>query len=80
MDVTHRVGATPLQALGFMLILATIGAGLTGQVGAARLLFGIEHDDVVPRRLTLPYLDPERNTPTRDVWLIGIVAYIGTCC
>lgn len=78
MDVTRRVGGPLLfQALGIVLILACVGAGLTGQVGAARLLFGMGRDNVVPRKL-FAYLDPKRNTPTRNIWLIGIVAYIGT--
>jgi putrescine importer len=78
MDVTRRVGGPLLfQALGLVLILSTVGAGLTGQVGAARLLFGMGRDDVLPRKL-FAYLDPKRNTPTRNIWLIGIVAYIGT--
>jgi amino acid transporter len=78
MDVTRRVGGLLLfQALGITLILATLGAGLTGQVGAARLLFGMGRDNVLPRKL-FAYLDPKRNTPTRNIWLIGIVAYIGT--
>ncbi len=77
MDVTRRVGGTPLfQALGIVLILATVGAGLTGQVGAARLLFGMGRDNVLPRRV-FGYLDPMSNSPTRNIWLIGIVAYIG---
>jgi len=78
MDVTRRVGGPLLfQALGIVLILACVGAGLTGQVGAARLLFGMGRDNVVPRKI-FAYLDPKRNTPTRNIWLIGIVAYIGT--
>jgi amino acid transporter len=78
MDVANRVGGPLLfQALGIVLILAAVGAGLTGQVGAARLLFGMGRDNVVPRKL-FAYLDPTRNTPTRNIWLIGIVAYIGT--
>lgn len=78
MDVTRRVGGPLLfQALGIVLVLATIGAGLTGQVGAARLLFGMGRDNVLPRKL-FGYLDPRRNTPTRNLWLIGIVAFIGT--
>jgi putrescine importer len=78
MDVTRRVGGTPLfQALGIVLILATVGAGLTGQVGAARLLFGMGRDKVLPPKL-FAYLDPRRHTPTRNIWLIGVVAYIGT--
>jgi putrescine importer len=77
MDVTRRVGGPLLfQALGIVLILACVGAGLTGQVGAARLLFGMGRDNVVPRKI-FAYLDPKWNTPTRNIWLIGIVAYIG---
>jgi putrescine importer len=78
MDVTRRVGGPLLfEALGIVLVLATIGAGLTGQVGAARLLFGMGRDNVLPRKL-FGYLDPKHNTPTRNLWLIGIVAFIGT--
>lgn len=78
MDVARRVGGPVLfQALGVVLILATVGAGLTGQVGAARLLFGMGRDNVLPRK-SFAYLDPKRNTPTLNIWLIGILAYIGT--
>ena len=63
MDVTRRVGGPLLfQALGIVLILATIGAGLTGQVGAARLLFGMGRDNVVPRS-SLPTLTPSETRP-----------------
>jgi len=78
MDVTRRVGGPLLfQALGVILILACMGAGMTGQLGAARLLFGMGRDNVLPRRI-FAYLDPKHNTPTRNIWLIGIVAYVGT--
>lgn len=78
MDVASRVGGPLLfQALGFVLLVASLGAGLAGQVGAARLLFCMGRDDVLPRKL-FGYLDPKRNTPTRNIWLIAIVAYIGT--
>jgi len=78
MDVTRRVGGPILfQALGVVLILSCVGAGMTGQVGAARLLFGMGRDNALPRRF-FGYLDPKFNTPTRNIWLIGIVAYVGT--
>ena len=78
MDVTRRVGGPTLfQALGVVLILSCVGAGMTGQVGAARLLFGMGRDNALPRRF-FAYLDPKLNTPSRNIWLIGIVAYIGT--
>lgn len=34
-------------------------------------------DKVFPHRI-FAYLDPRHNTPIRNVWLIGCVAYIGT--
>ena len=78
MDVSRRVGGPLLfQGLGVILILACMGAGMTGQLGAARLLFGMGRDNVLPRRI-FAYLDPKHNTPTRNLWLIGIVAYFGT--
>lgn len=77
MDVTSRVGGPILfQALGIVLLLASLGAGLTGQVSAARLLFCMGRDDVLPHKL-FAYLDTKRNTPTRNIWMIAIVAYIG---
>ena len=77
MDVTARVGGPLLfQAMGLLLFVANVGAGLTGQVGAARLLFGMGRDNVLPRRI-FSYLDPKRNTPTINIWLIGILAFVG---
>lgn len=34
-------------------------------------------DNVLPRK-PFAYLDPKRNTPTLNIWLIGILAYIGS--
>jgi len=78
MDITQKVGGPLLfQALGIVLILSCMGAGLTGQVGAARLLYGMGRDNVLPRRI-FGHLHPKHLTPSRNVWMIGIVAYIGT--
>ena len=49
---------------------------MTGQLGAARLAFAMGRDNVLPRRL-FAYLDPKYNTPSRNIWLIGFMAYIG---
>ena len=76
-DVTRRVGGVVLfQAMAFLLVIANIGAGMTTQVGAARLLFGMGRDSVIPRRF-FSYLNPERNTPSNNIWLIGVLAYLG---
>ena len=76
-EVTGRVGGIWLfQAMAILLVVANIGAGMTTQVGAARLLFGMGRDNVIPRRF-FAHLHPERNTPNRNIWLIGILAFAG---
>ena len=78
MDVTRRVGGNWLfQATVVLLTIANIGSGLTGQVGAARLLFGMGRDSVLPKRF-FAYLDPKRNTPTFNIVLIGILTFAGS--
>jgi putrescine importer len=78
MDVTRRVGGMWLfEATVLLLAIANIGAGLTNQVGAARLLFGMGRDNVLPKRF-FAYLDPKRNTPTLNLLLIGGLAFAGS--
>src|SRR5262249_50870615 len=78
MDVTRRVGGVGLfQAMGVLLIVANIGAGLTSQAGAARLMFGMGRDNVFPKRI-FGYLDPKRKNPTLNIWIIGLVAFFGS--
>ena len=78
MDVTRRVGGTALfQAMAVLLVIANVGAGLTAQVGAARLLFGMGRDNVFPRRI-FAYLDPKHNSPTFNIWLVGGIGFFGS--
>jgi putrescine importer len=77
MDVCQRVGGTWLfQAMGLILILAALGSALTGGLGAARLLFGMGRDGVLPRKF-FAHLHAETNTPTWNIILIGVIAYCG---
>ena len=79
-DVTGRVGGFYLlQATAIMLVVANIGAGFTAQVGAARLLFGMGRENVLPRRV-FGRLHPVHNTPDLNVILIGVFAFLGTLC
>ena len=78
LDVARRVGGSYLfQAMILMLAIANIGSGLTGQVGAARLLFGMGRDDVLPASF-FAHLDPKRNAPTYNIILIGAVTFVGS--
>ncbi|MGA3324416.1 MAG: APC family permease [Terriglobia bacterium] len=77
MDVCRRAGGFPLfGAMGGILILASLGSGLTGGLGAARLLFGMGRDAVLPRKF-FAHLHYETNTPTYNIILIGVVAFAG---
>ena len=78
MDMSQRVGGTLLfQGMSLILVIAMLGSGLAGQVGAARLLFGMGRDNVLPKRI-FAYLDPKRNNPSYNIWMIGILAYFGS--
>ena len=77
MDVTQVVGGKVLfQALAVVLIIANLGSGLSGQAGLSRLLFGMGRDNVIPRRF-FAYLSPRRNTPSFNIVMIGVIAYLG---
>ena len=76
-DVTGRVGGLALlQATAIMLVVSMIGAGLASQVGAARLLFGMGRENVIPGRV-FARLHPIQNTPNLNIILIGILAFVG---
>jgi putrescine importer len=77
MDICSRVGGAVLfNAMGFILIVAAFGSGLTGTLGAARLLFGMGRDGVLPKRF-FGHLKPGSSTPTFNILLIGGLALVG---
>jgi putrescine importer len=77
MDVTGRVGGPVLLTLmAGILIAANFGSGLSGQVGAARLLFGMGRDRVLPPRV-FAYLDSKRSNPSLNIGIVGLLAFAG---
>jgi amino acid transporter len=74
-DVCNLVGGKfLLNAMASILAVACLGSALTGQVGAARILFGMGRDSALPKffaRLN------ERNNPVLNIWLIGGLALVG---
>ncbi|HEY0701389.1 MAG TPA: APC family permease [Candidatus Acidoferrales bacterium] len=77
MDVA-RVASGPMlfAAYGVMLLISSIACGLAGHVGASRLLYSMGRDDVLPRKV-FGYLSPTKSNPVYNIWIIGVLAYIG---
>jgi putrescine importer len=69
--VTRLVGGKWLfHAMGLVLVVACLGSGLAGQAGAARLLYGMGRESVLPPRI-FGHLSPKTNIPNYNVILIG---------
>jgi len=78
LDVCGRAGGPWLfQAMAITLFVACVGSALTGQVGAARLLYGMGRDGVLPRR-TFGRLAGGTNTPVFNLLLIGTITLCGS--
>jgi amino acid transporter len=77
-DVCRRVGGAALfQAMAVILIVACLGTGVAGVAGAARLLYGMGRDNLLPGRF-FAHLDAKRHIPAFNVIVIGCVALIGS--
>lgn len=76
MDVARIAGGPLLfTAYGVVLLVSSMACGLAGHVGAARLLYSMGRDDVIPKKL-FGYLSPKTGSPIFNEWIVGILAYI----
>jgi len=77
MDICTRAGGLILSwSMALILIVAAFGSGLTGTLGAARLLFGMGRDGVLPKKF-FGQLTRRTSTPTNNILLIGGLSFIG---
>ena len=65
MTIAHRVGGALLDvSLTVVLLVASIGSGVTAQTGASRLLYGMGRDGIIPRKF-FGHLDKKYATAWR---------------
>jgi putrescine importer len=77
MAVADRIGGSGLDAaLSLVLLVGSIGSGVTGQIGAARLLYGMGRDGVLPRNF-FGRLDAKHGSPVRNILFIGALTLAG---
>jgi putrescine importer len=77
MDVCLKIAGRPLfLAMSAVAVLAMFGGALTGSLGAARLLFGMGRDQVLPQGI-FGYQDPKRKSPSYNLWIISGLALAG---
>lgn len=77
LDIGRRIGGAAMFAtITFVLLVAGLASALTGQAGAARLLYGMGRDGVLPRRL-FAHLDPRHATPAGGIYVMAAVSLAG---
>jgi putrescine importer len=72
--IAKYIGGAAFQAIfigGYM--MAVLGCGLTQQMSAARLLYAMGRDGMLPRKL-FGRVSPHTGTPTFNVLLVGVIA------
>lgn len=77
LDVSGLIGGTPM--FGFttiILLVAAIASSVTSQAGASRLLLGMGRDGILPKGI-FAYIDPVHSTPTRSIYLMGLISFVG---
>lgn len=76
-SVAGRAGGIVMfHLVNITLLVATIGSGSGAQLAAARLLYGMGRDNVIPQRL-FGYIHPRTHTPSYNVLLTGVAALGG---
>jgi amino acid transporter len=76
MDVARVAGGPMLfAAYGVVLLVSSLACGLAGHVGAARLLYSMGRDDVLPKKI-FSHLNPTKGNPAYNELIVGVVAYV----
>ncbi len=78
LDIGRKIGgAWMFGSLTFVLLVAGLASALTAQAGASRLLYGMGRDGMLSRKF-FGFVNPRFSTPTRSIYLMGVLSLLGT--
>lgn len=70
------VGGKPLEfAITLVLLVASVGSGVTGLTGCVRVMYGMGRDNMLPRKF-FGHLDPKHSVPSYNILLIGSIVLV----
>jgi amino acid transporter len=69
-------GVVLTKVISLTLLIATIGAGMGSQLGAARLLYGMGRTNAIPRKF-FGAIHPKTRIPANNVVFVGLIALVG---
>ncbi len=74
--VAGIVGGSPLRlALTLVLLVASVGSGVTGLAGCVRVMFGMGRDRMLPQKF-FAHLSPRFAVPSWNILLIGAITLL----
>jgi len=77
MTVCNQVGGPLLfNAMTITMFVACLGSGMAGQLGAARLLYGMGKDNVLPKKI-FGHLGEKSNSPVYNLYIIAVLSIAG---
>jgi amino acid transporter len=76
LNISERIGGQSFRFFIFLImIVAGVSCALAGQVSAARIMYGMGRDGVLPRKF-FAYVSKKYKIPSYNLILIGVVALV----
>ena len=76
-EIVESVGGSIFSVLfTAAIIVSTLSAGLTGQASAARVMYAMGRDEMLPKKF-FSYLHPKYATPTYNIILMAVIGVTG---
>ncbi|MCK4966067.1 amino acid permease, partial [bacterium] len=62
--------------LAFILMVGSVGSGVTGLTGSTRVMYGMGRDGMLPTKF-FAHISEKHGVPSYNIILVGLIAFIG---